>query len=453
MNPVPAEVRIMKQPADAASTAGPVSPPTIRPVGGNSAVWVWLGIAVVVGTVGSFLYSRIAANWNKSASPIENRAARLISVVSAVARTGDLSIYLNGLGSVVPFNTVTIRTRVDGQVDKVAFEEGQLVHQGDLLAQIDPRPLEVQLEQAEGQMARDQALLRNAQSIVERDRQAKNAISAQQIDTDTAAMNQYEAAAKIDQGVIDNVKLQLSYARITAPITGRIGLRLVDQGNIVHASDSTGIAVITQLQPIAVLFSLPQDVIHQVQQKMTSGVPLIVEAFDRDLKKKLATGTLVAIDNQIDATTGMLKFKAKFSNEDNVLFPNQFVNARLLVDSVKAAVLVPTAAVQRGLGTTTFVYVMQSDDAKSEGKADGRNEGTVSMRDVRVGPTEGDSISIISGLAAGEVVVIDGTDKLQQGSKVSARTAQGDGPSTTRPAHSARQANAFTPSPATTALQ
>jgi multidrug efflux system membrane fusion protein len=456
MNPAPANIRLLKETAAAVPATQPApaarpAPHDLRhgeepPRGGRGlAVLVWLIILAVVAGGGWFIYTRIVSNPAKTTGAAEARGARAVPVVTAAAHTGDLNIYLNGLGTVVPFKTVTVRTRVDGQIDSVAFEEGQLVHQGDLLVQIDPRPFQVQLEQAEGQMARDRASLKNAQVTVDRDRQAVSAIAAQQLDTDIATMNQFEGAVKTDQGAIDNAQLQLTYAKVTAPITGKIGLRLVDMGNIVRASDSSGIAVITQLQPISVVFSLPQDVIPQVQQKMSaSGGALSVDAFDRDLKNKLATGTLFASDNQIDPMTGMLKFKAKFDNRDDALFPNQFVNARLLINTLNQAVLVPTPAIQHGLGEETFVYVVKPaevKDGETEVQADvtGGNSGggrangggdaarapaaTVEMRDVVVGPSEGGLTAVTSGLAADEVVVTDGTDKLQQGSRVIARAA------------------------------
>jgi multidrug efflux system membrane fusion protein len=343
-----------------------------------------------------------------SAKPPEAPVVRAVPVVVTAAREGTLNVYLTGLGSVAAFNTVTVRPRVSGHLVRVAFQEGQFVRKGDLLAEIDPRPFQVQLAQAEGQLARNQALLKNAQRDLERFKTllARDLISKQEFDAQLATVDQYEGAIKSDQAQIDNAKLQLTYSRITAPISGRIGLRLVDEGNMVQANDPNGLAVITQLQPIAVLFSIPQDDLPTVLKRMQSGQKLVVEAYNRDLKQKLATGTLLTIDNQIDPNTGTVRCKAVFSNEDHALFPNQFVNARLLVDTKQGAVIVPAAAIQRS-PQATFVYVVKDD-------------GAVEARNIKVGPGEGDEVSVDGGLSAGEVVVIEGVDRLQHGTKVAA---------------------------------
>jgi multidrug efflux system membrane fusion protein len=352
-----------------------------------------------------------AATPAPGSKPAEALAARAVPVVATAARQANMGIYLTGLGSVTAFNTVTVRTRVDGQLVKVAFQEGQLVRKDDLLAEIDPRPFQVQLAQAEGQMAKDQAQLKNALVDLERYKilLAQDSVSKQQLDTQIATVTQYEGMIKSDQAQIDNAKLLLTYTRITAPIGGRIGLRLVDEGNMVRSNDQNGLAVIMQLQPIAVLFNIPEDDLPPVLKKMRTGQQLVVEAYNRDLKKKLATGTLVTIDNQIDANTGTIRCKAVFPNEDNALFPNQFVNARLLVETRQDATIVPTSAIQRSV-QATFVYVVKDDS-------------TVEVRDVVLGPTEGDDVSIDSGLAPGEVVVIEGVDRVQRGMKVAARMA------------------------------
>jgi multidrug efflux system membrane fusion protein len=292
---------------------------------------------------------------------------------------------------------------------KVLFQEGQIVKAGDLLAQIDPRPFEVQLIQAEGQMARDVAGLRNAKLDYERYKglYEQGYVPKQQLDTQEAIVRQSEGIVKADQGQIDNAKLQLVYSRITAPISGRVGLRLVDQGNMVRANDTNGLLVITQLTPITVVFTIPEDNLPAVLERLKAGQQLTVDAFDREQKHKLATGTLLTVDNQIDPNTGTVRLKAVFPNEDGALFPNQFVNARLLLEVKRGMTLIPSAAVQRG-AKGTFVYVVKEDK-------------TVAVRPVAVGVSHGEDASIDSGLAPNELVVVDGTEKLREGSKVDVR--------------------------------
>jgi len=331
-------------------------------------------------------------------------------VVASVGRSS-IPVVLNGLGNATAYYTVTVKSRVDGQLVKVDFHEGDLVGEGQVLAEIDPRPFQVQLEMGEATLAHDQALLDNARVDVERYTRllATDAIPKQQLDTQKALVSEYEATLKQDAANINNAKLQLVYSKVTAPITGVVGLRLVDPGNIVHASDNSGMVVITQLQPISVLFTIPEDSLPQVTQKLRAGAHLTVDAYNRDNSKKLASGTLVSVDNQIDNTTGTSKLKAVFDNKDNALFPQQFVNVHLLVDSLTDQLVVPNVAVQNGQ-QGTFVYVVD-DDSK------------VHLKPVRVGITTDTSADILDGITDGDRVVVDGTDRLIEGAQVRVRKA------------------------------
>jgi membrane fusion protein, multidrug efflux system len=382
-------------------------PPPERPK--RSLWWLWLLLLAALFFGGYKLYQAQVTKRAANAAAVQARAARRsTAVVIATARQGNMPVTLRGLGSVAAFQTVTVRSRVDGQLINVAFREGQFVHQGDLLAEIDPRTYQVQLAQAEGQLARDQAQLKDAQVNLERYKQlfSDQVIARQQLDTQASLVGQFEGAIQGDKAAIDQAKLQLVYCRITAPLSGRIGLRQVDQGNIVHASDATGIATITQLQPIAVLFSIPEDYLPQVLKRLRANPNLPVDAYDRNGTEKLANGTLLTVDNQIDPTTGTSKLKAVFNNSDNTLFPNQFVNVELRLDTRQGAIIVPAAAVQRG-PQGSFVYLVK--------------EGKAFVRPVTTGLSQGNDVSIDKGLASGDQVVVDGADKLTDGTKVDIR--------------------------------
>ncbi len=335
--------------------------------------------------------------------------APIVSVSVAAAQRQDMPVYFNGLGSVTAYYTVSVKSRVDGQLVEVRFKEGQFVRQGDLLAVIDPRPYEVQLNQAQATLFRDQAQLRDAKLNYDRFKgllQESGAMSQQQVDTQKAMVDQLEGTVRTDQASIDNVKLQLTYCHITAPVSGRIGLRQVDPGNMVHAADANPMFVVTQLQPIAVIFTLPEDNLPIVARRLAQG-QLLVDAYSRDNQTKLATGKLESIDNQIDQTTGTGRLKAVFTNKDDALWPNQFVNARLLVDVRKNATVLPAAAIQRG-PQGTYVYVMNADKK-------------VDLRPVTVALIQDQTAAIQSGVSAGDIVVTDGQDKLQAGSTVEPR--------------------------------
>jgi len=371
---------------------------------------IWLGIVLVLAVVaGVVAWVMLREPANAPASKGRggfDPNARPLPVVAAAARKGNIDVHIDALGTVTPRNMVVVHSRVDGQLMSVAFREGQTVKAGDLLAQIDPRPFEVQLTQANGQMARDQAQLKNAQLDLERYRTllTQDSVSKQQVDTQEALVRQYQGTVQSDQGAIDNARLQITYARIVAPISGRVGLRQVDPGNIVHASDANGLVTITQVQPITVIYPVPEDNVPRIVKRVQGGQELAAEAFDRSGKNRLATGRLLTIDNQIDTATGTVKLKAEFPNQDAALFPNQFVNVRMVVETRQDVTLVPSAAIQRG-APGTFVFVVKQDQS-------------VTMTPVKLGAVEGESTEVQSGIDPGNLVVVDGADKLRDGSKV-----------------------------------
>jgi multidrug efflux system membrane fusion protein len=376
--------------------------------------WILLAIVVVLGV--SIYYFRSHSNSAKATSGVAGasggaaRAPMAIPVVAAKARQGDIGVFITGLGAVIPIYTVTVRSQISGYLMKVAYKEGDTVHQGDLLAEIDSRPYQVILEQAEAGLAKDQANLDNARVDLARYQTLVplKAVPEQQLATQAALVKQFEGTVKVDQAQVDAAKLNLVYCHIVAPITGRVGLRLVDPGNYVTPNDSTGLVVIAQIQPISVIFTLAEDQLPVVLKKLHAGARLSVDAYDREGlesgRPRIAQGWLATVDNQIDPTTGTVKLRANFDNKDGGLFPNQFVNARLLIEEKQGATLIPTAAVQRN-SQITYVYLVKPDS-------------TVTVRPVKIGTTEGDNSEITSGIVAGDGVVMTGVDKLQEGSKV-----------------------------------
>jgi len=379
--------------------------------------WIgWVVVLALVG-VGYWQWPRLkallpSAQTTSQGSAKGGRGRRgaggAAQVVASRATRGNIKVFITGLGAVTPIYTVTVNSRVTGQLMKVLFKEGQMVHKDDLLLQIDPRPYEVQLEQAEGQLIHDQALLKDAKLDLDRYNTLikQDAIPQQTLDAQVALVTQYEGTIKTDQSQIDNAKLNLVYCNITSPITGRVGLRLVDPGNIVQGTSSTGLLVITQIDPISVIFTVGEDQLPPILKRMRAGEELPVEAWDRELKNKLADGKLETIDNQIDPTTGTLKLRAVFSNSESQLFPSQFVNARLLVQQKQNVTLLPNNAIQRN-SQGTYVWMIGPDH-------------TVNVRPITVGTTEGDQSEITSGLEPGDEVVSVGVDRLEEGEKVSA---------------------------------
>ena len=388
--------------------ANPPPPPTATasaPTGTARRHWLAWTFGTVVALV--LVFALFVRPYLRPAGPARGGwDSRPMPVVAEPARKSDLDVRVVALGTVTPANSVTVHSRVDGQFDKIYFQEGTEVEAGAPLADLDPRPFQVQRQQSEAQLAKDQALLDNARLDLERYQTllAQDSVAKQQVDSQAALVSQYEATIKVDQAQIASAALQLAYTHITAPIAGRIGLRAVDPGNIVHASDPAGIAVITQLKPITVIFAIPQDTLPRALARFKSGEPMVVDAYDSDGHTLLAKGRLVTIDNQIDPTTGTVKLRAEFPNTDEALFPNQFVNVQLVVDEIKGATVVPNGAIQRGT-VGTFVYVVTGQK-------------TSTVRPVTTGPSDRGLTVVSKGLQPGELVVVDGVDKLREGAAV-----------------------------------
>jgi membrane fusion protein, multidrug efflux system len=389
-------------------------PASAPPARRRSRAWIWLLLLVVAGFIGFRSYQNVQRKNSAAAQQQERRAAnRAVPVAATAARRGDLPIYLRGLGTVDAYNTVNVHSRVDGPLISVNFREGQNVTKGQLLAQIDPRTFQATVNQALGQLARDQAQLHDAEANLARYQALWQAgvIAKQQLDTQAAQVGQFKGNIEADNAAVESARLTLSFTKIVAPISGRIGLRQVDVGNIVHPADQTAVAIITQMQPIAVLFTIPADELQPVLAKLRAGARLPVQAYDRADRNLIATGTLETVDNQIDVNTGTSRLKAVFSNDDNALFPQQFVNARLLLETRRNVTLIPAPAVQRG-PQGPYVYTVTPS-------------GTAVMRPITTGETEGTDIQVTSGLVPGEEVITDGQDKLQQNAKVEIRPENG----------------------------
>jgi multidrug efflux system membrane fusion protein len=404
MDPIRSDVAQPTRP-DQPYTAPPSS--TIRtPKRQPGGAWRWLGLLLVVGVIGWLLWRVLLA---PGGDQLHMRPP-LQPVGVAKVTTGDLKVVLTGLGTVTPMATVTVVTQISGQLMSVGYKEGQTVKQGDFLAQIDPRPYQVALAQDEGTLAHDLGLLAMAKSDLARYAMLnrKDSISRQQVADQQFLVQQYEGTVAVDRATIDSAKLNLAYCHITSPVTGRVGLRLVDPGNYVQASSSTGLVVVTELQPISVVFVLPEDDIPDIQAQMQRGATLEVDAYDRSNTRLLAKGTLITVDNTVDTTTGTVKLRASFPNGDFALFPNQFVNARLLLKTIQGATEVPVAAVQRG-APGTFVYVVKPDS-------------TAGVQVIATGVTDGDSMEVTKGLNPGDTVVVDGTDRLKEGAKIRVNT-------------------------------
>jgi multidrug efflux system membrane fusion protein len=392
--------------------------PPLQRTRGRGKVRTWLiSLAVTALCAAGIWYGIIQPRLQKDQAVVNPRAAsfnQAMPVGVATVHQGDLQIILRGLGTVNPLATVTVRTQISGRLMEVGFKEGQRVKRGDFLAQIDPRIYQAQLEQAQGQLERDQAQLANARLDLTRYQKlnAQDSVARQTLDTQRATVQQDEGIVQNDQGMVDSAKVNLDYCRIDSLVDGKVGLRQVDPGNYVQPGDTNGIVVITQMQPMSVIFTLPEDDIEAVLKQVHSGATLSVQAYDRSDSTIIASGTLETVDNQVDTTTGTVKLRAIFPNDDENLFPSQFVNARLLVDTLQNATLIPVAAVQQGT-PGSYVYVVNPDN-------------TVSVRVVKLGPTDGQNYSVISGVSLGDKVVVDGVDRLRDGAKITIPTSKPD---------------------------
>jgi membrane fusion protein, multidrug efflux system len=388
----------------------PAFPP--EPAGGRRRhPWVWLIVLAVLGAATYWMYHQYQAA-QKAHQATARHGFGVVPVATGVVRKGDIGVYVEGLGAVTPINTDSIVARVQGQIVAIHYREGQMVHQGDPLIDIDPRPYQALLTQVQGQLARDEATLAQARIDLDRYRAAlsRNAVPQQQVYDQEQAVKQDEGLVKNDQGAVESAQVNLDYCHITSPINGRVGLRLVDLGNMVQANSSTALVVITQLQPITVIFTVAEDYLPQIQQQLRLGHKMTVQALDRTAEKLLETGTLLTIDNQVDPTTGTIKMRAIFANPDSMLFPNQFVNARLLLDTQRGVNLVPSAAIQHN-AQGAFLYVIKPDH-------------TATMEPITVGTTNAD-VSAEQGVPAGQMIAVNGFDKLQNGVKVAIQNGNG----------------------------
>lgn len=392
-------------------TAGSEQGPTYQRATGaprkrRSKLWLLVVVAVIASIVWIIWSSK--NNSQQASGGRKGMTGAAMTVNVAKAYRGDINIYLHGLGTVTPLATVTVHPRVTGQVMSINFREGQEVKAGDVLAVLDQRPFQVAVAQSQGQLSRDKALLDSARIDLDRYNTlfSQDSIAKQQVDTQASLVKQYEAAVQSDQAALDSAKLQLTYSRVTAPVSGRVGLRQIDLGNVANPTDTNGIVVITQLKPITVLFSLPEDNLPSVLAQLGNGNKLVVDAFDRGQTVLLDSGTLLTVDNQIDPTTGSIKYKAQFDNKAEKLFPQQFVNARMLLSVKHGVTLIPSAAIQTGAAAVgSYVYLVKPDS-------------TVTVRKIKVGAVEGDNTEVLEGLAVGDQVVTDGVDKLREGSAV-----------------------------------